>query len=196
MEKTVIEMGHNSLLKIIYVAIEDKVDELSELAVTNVAIEFCELAMVNKAIVINRVNLFNEANMAIETADADYTSVTDGAEANEAIGAEEANKAANATENTKARANLANKANGAGLTNTSKLLLDDEISIDLFHYSLMKYSAIVAEVKEYFGIDGYKNQLAGMVWSCMRSLSIRPIDVFSLRTRDQIIFNKQLKVGG
>jgi len=34
----------------------------------------------------------------------------------------------------------------------------------------MKYSAIVAEVKGYFGIDGCNNQLVGMVWSCSRSL--------------------------
>ncbi len=37
-------------------------------------------------------------------------------------------------------------------------------------YSLTKYSAIVAEVKGYFGIDGCNNQLAGMVWSCSCSL--------------------------
>jgi hypothetical protein len=37
----------------------------------------------------------------------------------------------------------------------------------------MKYSAIVAEVKGYFGIDGCNNKLAGMVWSCSRSLRFR-----------------------
>jgi hypothetical protein len=40
-------------------------------------------------------------------------------------------------------------------------------------YSLTKYSAIFAEVKGYFGIDGCNNQLAGKVWSCSRSLRFR-----------------------
>jgi hypothetical protein len=34
-ETIVVEMGRGSLLKIIYVALEDKADELSELDVTN-----------------------------------------------------------------------------------------------------------------------------------------------------------------
>jgi hypothetical protein len=49
-----------------------------------------------------------------------------------------------------------------------RLLLDDDLAIVL--YSLTKYSAIFAEVKEYFGIFVFNNQLVGMVWSCYRSL--------------------------
>ncbi len=39
-------------------------------------------------------------------------------------------------------------------------------------YSLKKYSAIVAEVKGCFGIEGCNNQLARKVLSCTRSLRI------------------------
>jgi hypothetical protein len=45
-------------------------------------------------------------------------------------------------------------------------LLDDGITVVLyipFPFSLTKYSAIFAEVKGYFGLDGCNNQLAGMV---------------------------------
>ena len=60
-----------------------------------------------------------------------------------------------------------------------RLLLDDSIAIVLyisFPFSLTKYSAIFAEVKGYFGIDGCNNQLAGMVWSCLRSLRFRWVE--------------------
>ncbi len=50
-ETTVFEMGHGSLLKIIYVAIKDKADELSELDVTNEAVdELDELMLDDKAV--------------------------------------------------------------------------------------------------------------------------------------------------
>ena len=52
MEKTVVEIGCGSLLRIIYVANEDKADELSELVVTNAAVD--ELYVTNEA--------FNELN--------------------------------------------------------------------------------------------------------------------------------------
>ena len=50
METSVIDMGRGSLLKIIHVAVEDKADELSELNVTNEAIdELNELVVDDKA---------------------------------------------------------------------------------------------------------------------------------------------------
>jgi hypothetical protein len=46
-----VEMGRGSLLKIIYVALEDKADELSELNVTNKAVdELDELMVDNEAV--------------------------------------------------------------------------------------------------------------------------------------------------
>jgi hypothetical protein len=49
-QTTVIEMEHGSLLKIFHVAIEDKADELSELNVTNKAVdELNELVVDDKA---------------------------------------------------------------------------------------------------------------------------------------------------
>jgi hypothetical protein len=50
-ETKVIEMGRGFLLKIIYVAIKDKADELNELDVTNEAVdELNELVVDNKAV--------------------------------------------------------------------------------------------------------------------------------------------------
>jgi len=78
------------------------------------------------------------------------------------------------------RANMANKADEASLAEAKKSLTNGGIAVvvkysskllTLLPFSLTKYSAIVAEVKGYFGIDGHNNQLAGMVWSC--SCSIR-----------------------
>jgi hypothetical protein len=50
-ETIVVEMGHGSLLKIIYVALEEKADKLSELNVTNKAVdELDELMDDDKAV--------------------------------------------------------------------------------------------------------------------------------------------------
>ncbi len=64
-------------------------------------------------------------------------------------------------------ANLAIKANKASFANDKELLAN---SIVIVLYSLTKYSAILAEVKAYFGIFVFNNQLVGMVWSCLSSL--------------------------
>ncbi len=66
---------------------------------------------------------------------------------------------------------------------------------DGFLYSLTKYSAIFAEVNGYFGIIGLNNQLVGKVRSCLHSLRTQPVDEFSLRMWDRVIFNNQLECG-
>ncbi len=64
-------------------------------------------------------------------------------------------------------ANLAIEANKANFAKAKELLAN---SIAIVLYSLTKYSAILAEVKAYFGIFVFNTQLVGMVWSCLRSL--------------------------
>jgi hypothetical protein len=54
---------------------------------------------------------------------------------------------------------------------------------DGFLYSLTKYSATFAEVKEYFEIDERDNELELLI-----------VDDGFLRILDQIIFNNQLEV--
>jgi hypothetical protein len=64
-------------------------------------------------------------------------------------------------------ANLAIKANEASFAKAKELLAN---SIAIVLYSLTEYSAILAEVKAYFGIFVFNIQLVGMVWSCLHSL--------------------------
>ncbi len=57
-------------------------------------------------------------------------------------------------------ANLAIKANKASFAEAKELLAN---CISIVLYSLTKYSAILTEVKAYFGIFVFNNQLVGMV---------------------------------
>ncbi len=117
-------------------------------------------------------NKADEANLPNEATDAD-----------EADEADSPDKAVDATEADKAEAIEANKADEAEAIDAAivlffiianilivipRSLLDEGIVFII--YSLTKYSAILAEVKAYFGIFVFNNQLVGMVWNCLRSL--------------------------
>ena len=50
MDTSIIEMGHGSLLKIIHVAVEDTADELSELNVTDEAVDELDELVVDEEV--------------------------------------------------------------------------------------------------------------------------------------------------
>ncbi len=133
----------------------------------------------DKAIVTdNAINAkSNEANEAIEADE-----VNEIVEADEAICGSEmittTMKPKNPVDETVDLANTTNKldevAVAEGQAEGHVVAKGHVISVDCvddgFLYSLMKYSAILAEVKGYFGIIGLNNQLVGKVQGCSHSL--------------------------
>ncbi len=169
----------------VHEAKEAKANEADDVIMTNKAVDATEA---NKA----KATEANEADDAVMPAEVDETETNKADKATEASLADDVDdsgdaEVAKANEADKAEANVANKADAvnkpnkadkahvadrANLANKANkadsTLLDNGIVIVL--YPLTKYSAILAEVKAYFGIFVFNNQLVGMVWSCLRSL--------------------------
>ncbi len=120
-----------------------------------------------------------EAADAVDTAEANETNVaiaTNNTDKVDEAGEEDLANEANDVNGTNEADKLDNQFGGANVVAVGAEGHDatkGQVAIVADFYSLTKYSAIVAEVKGYFGIDGCNNQLAGMVWSCLHSLRFR-----------------------